>query len=476
MRKKIIFYLNGVRQVIDDSVAMWTLSQYLRKKNKLLGTKIVCEEGDCGACTVLVANRFDEKDRPIFFPVNSCIAFVFQVDLCHILTIEGIGDEDHLSPVQKGLAENFGSQCGYCTPGFVMSLSGFFENQKKINRQTIKKSLVGNLCRCTGYEDIIQSALSIDYDSCPSLKDRYLNLSLIKERIQFGDKSIELDLAEGKVFIPLTLEEAVAAKTKFPEAYVISGATDLGVVKNKVSLKHNDFICINKIKELQCVKSKPNHWSIGAGVTMAQLQEVSEKAWPEFSEFLGLFASPQIKNIATLGGNVMNASPVGDSLIFLLAMNAQLELYGLRGWRSVLIDQFFKDYKVCDVKKDELLVRLEIPSLRPNEVLKLYKVSKRKDLDISTFSAAFSVVLENNIIQDIRIAMGGVAAIPLRLKAIEEKLKGKSFEKKEFENASSEVVHCIKPLSDVRSSSDYRLKLAQNIFLKFYYDVSCVRN
>lgn len=472
-RNEIILFINGTENRIRGEDAFLPLAQYLRYKANLPGTKVVCAEGDCGACTVLVA-RWRQEAWSSFQTLNSCIAPVYLFDLSTIITVEGLSFAEELNEVQLKMREYHGGQCGYCTPGMVCSLSGLaescHENKKAITEKKARNHLTGNLCRCTGYEPILNSALHLDLTQWKSLKTRYLaTLSVDSLSLQATDE-ISIEAGQRKIQIPNSLNRALEIKNLNPAVRVVAGATDLGVLHNKGKSFLDQALVLQRIPEMAQRKHSPQGLWIGAQTTLTEFESLCADGYPEFSRLLRVFASPQIKNQGTLLGNVLNGSPIGDSLPPLLVLNAELHLASKKGTRVVPINSFYKGYKTFDMQPDELATGLFIPALGADWKSKFYKVSLRKDLDISavTFAGAFKV--ENGKIAEARIALGGVGPTATRLPALEDDLRGQDFNGDVLKQAGKKARLLIKPLSDLRASEAYRLQVVENLFQKFFLE------
>src|SRR5207237_1922076 len=323
------------------------------------GTKVVCEEGDCGACTVLVRRRADEDYRPI----NSCIQALHQLDGMSIVTVEGLRDGDQLSAVQQAMVTCHGAQCGYCTPGFVVAMTALYENADRVDEKQVRYGLTGNLCRCTGYEPIIKAALAVDGAQATKMRDRYPDLP------EAGD-AVQTD----RFFAPSTLDEAISWKRDHPGCIIVQGGTDVGVWVNKRGFSAPAVLSLSKLRELDELREEDGAIVVGANVTLAAFERFIETRIPELFAILNIFGAPQIKNAGTLIGNIANGSPIGDTLPYLIVAGAELELNG--GARRVVISDFYRGYKQFDLAADELITRVRVPIV--NDTLKLYKVSRRR--------------------------------------------------------------------------------------------------
>jgi xanthine dehydrogenase small subunit len=461
MKNEITFHINGREHRAAGAEAFATLANWLRYDVGATGTKIVCEEGDCGACTVLIRRRRDED----FVPVNSCILALAQLDGASVVTVEGLKNGAALHPVQESMIACHGAQCGYCTPGFVVAMAGLFESRDRVDEKDVRDGLTGNLCRCTGYEPIIKAALAIDGAAAPKLRDRYPELP-----DEPGGVAIE---ADGRLFCaPATLEEAVAFKRDHQPCTIVQGGTDVGVWVNKRAFTAPAMLFLGKIAGLDELRVEEDAAGTqilaGANVSLARFEDFIRERIPELAKILAIFGSPQIKYAGTLAGNVANGSPIGDTLPYLFASGAQLELTGEHGTRTLPIDRFYLGYKKFDLRPEEIVTRIRIPVVQ--DVVRLYKVSRRKDLDISAFTAAIRLRVDGGAIADPRIVYGGVGPLVLRLPQTESFLAGKPPRLDVFEQAGRIARREVTPISDVRGSADYRLQLAENILPKFWYD------
>jgi xanthine dehydrogenase small subunit len=455
VRDHILIHINGREHRIEGDAAFQTLANYLRQDVAATGTKIVCEEGDCGACTVLTRRTADADYRP----VNSCILNLAQLDGSSIVTVEGLRvsappRETVLHPVQEAMVQCHGAQCGYCTPGFVMAMAGMFEVCDRVNEKQIRDGLTGNLCRCTGYEPIIKAALAVE--STPKMRERYPALPDAKDSVAINN-----------FCAPATLDEAIRFKRDHPGCTIVQGGTDVGVWVNKRNYAAPAMLSLSKIDSLNELREEDGAIVAGANTTLADFETFISDRIPELARILAIFGSPQIKNAGTLIGNIANGSPIGDTLPYLFVAGAMLELNN--GTRTVPIDRFYLGYRKFDLQPDEIITRVRIGIVR--DTLKLYKVSRRKDLDISAFTAAIRLAMTGDRIDRAGIAYGGVAPTVIRLPRTEAFLAGKNATLDTFEHAGGIARDEIKPISDVRGSADYRLQLAENLMAKFWYEM-----
>jgi len=347
-----------------------------------------------------------------------------------------------------------GAQCGYCTPGFIMAMSALFEKCDHVDEKQTREGLVGNLCRCTGYEPIIKAALQTE--SPEKLRDRYAAVPDARDSVRIGD-----------FFAPATLDEAIAFR-KERNATIVQGGTDVGVWINKRNYRAPAMLSLAKIASLKELREEDGAIVAGANVTLSQLESFVRDRIPELYKILSIFGSAQIKNAGTLVGNIANGSPIGDTLPYLLVADASLEING--GERTVPINSFYRGYKQFDLAAHEIITRVRLPIVR--DTLRLYKVSRRRDLDISAFTAAIRLSTVDSHIAKAWIAYGGVAPTVVRLPRTEEFLAGKAISLDVFRHAGRIARDEVKPISDVRGSAEYRAQLAENIMVKFGHDVS----
>lgn len=465
-RDYVSLSINGKLVQARGKDAFLPLSDFLRYEQSLTGTKVVCAEGDCGACTVMM--RRPGSSAEMFSSLNSCISASLLLDGCHIVTVEGLCSKESLSEVQSSMVRNFGGQCGFCTPGFVMSLSNLYEQKKEPTEQNIKNYLTGNLCRCTGYQPIIRAAQDVDVKKVKPISALFNFQSLEKVMSDDLKESILITWDEKEFFAPSTLEEAVSYRMKHPECRIFSGATDLGVQINKGKNVGKHLMSLHLIKELNQIVKKEGLILVGARVNLNELQNFIADEEPEFSEFLNIFASPQIKNAATLIGNVANGSPIADTTPFLLAADAEVVVFGKNGQRKVDLNQFILGYKKFDLHPDELITHIQFKSSKTkSEKTGLYKISKRRDLDISCVNSCFRFQLENGKILKARIVYGGVGPRTLRLSEIEDSIVNKQLNRDLVNQTKKMIANKITPISDARGSQEFRAKVSQDLFESF---------
>jgi xanthine dehydrogenase small subunit len=474
VRDYLVIYVNGRRYEVRGSPAFQSLSSFLRYELGLTGTKIVCAEGDCGSCAVLLG-RAGEAGM-VYRPITSCIQFLYQLDAAHIVTIEGLLYDGQLNPVQEAFVRCQGAQCGFCTPGFIVSLCGMREANEPLTDQTMRAGLSGNLCRCTGYESILQSGLEASAETMKRIDDLYPPMEMLATLRTLARESVRIVSAStGREFFkPTTPPAAAAYKAANPNCTIIAGGTDIGVQINKGLRDPAVVMSLAGLSELNGILVDNSVILAGALATLSDLERKAEEVSPEFAKMLWRHGSPLIRNAGTLAGNIANASPIGDSMPALFVLNALIELTGRSGTRQVNINDFYTGYRQTVMAADELITLVIIALPRPGDDFRLYKISKRHDLDISTFTAAFWMRREDNVIADLRIAYGGVGPVIYRLRKTEAALIGKPFTETEIEAATEIARSEITPISDVRGDAEYRFLLAENILRKFYFDITGV--
>jgi len=439
-----------------------TLLAFLRSRG-LTGTKEGCAEGECGACAVAHVRRRGDKGAA-YEAINSCLVLVAALADSEVWTAEGLATQGELHPVQKALVETGGSQCGYCTPGFVVSLFAEYYRQDRDGYDP--EAIAGNLCRCTGYRPIRDAASSM---SLPMAGDAFAD-RLAKPAPRLPRRTIES--SGGTLHRPDSLDEALKLLSDHPKAQVLAGGTDLVVNINQSGARHECIVSLEAVGELQTMEVDDARWTIGAAVPLSRLDEDLSAQIPLFAQLFPLFSSKLIRNRATLGGNVVNASPIGDGPPVLLALDAVLMLESAGAKRSMPIDEFFIDYRKTSLAPGELLTAIQIPRPLP-ESARFYKVSKRAQDDISTVAAAFALDLsEDGTIQKLRMAYGGVGPTPRRIKEAESTLTGRPWDQAAIDDAFGIIERTIHPISDHRGSAEYRLAMAKSLLQRFFFETS----
>ena len=449
-----------------------TLLNYLRSLPSHKGVKEGCAEGDCGACTVVIA-ELNSNNELEYKALDSCLVFLPMINGKQIITVENleqhIGKDIQLHPVQQLMVENNGSQCGYCTPGIVMSLFALYKNHHQPEKEVIEDSLTGNLCRCTGYKPIIEAAKqACIHHGKDHFSDKQQEVILQLLNLKNDNSSIFLSHTEQLYILPQNLKDALEIRKQYPNAVLIGGATDTALRQTKKGEIIPQIIDLSQVEELKNIEITNKSIIIGSAITLEKIKSAVEKPFPALFKILKVFGSLQIRNIATMGGNIGSASPIGDTLPFLIACKALIKLQSSDSKRLIPIEDFIIGYRKTAIKTDELIVAIEIPFIHENHILKSYKVSNRKDLDISTVSACFRLQLNNNKeVEDIIIVYGGMAAQTLRAKQTEAFLSGKTWNKQTVETAMGILYNEFSPISDARSDKEYRKLACRNLLMKF---------
>ena len=471
MRDHLLICVNGQPQRVAGAQAFQSLSNFLRYDLTLIGTKVVCSEGDCGSCTVLIGRNEDGRIK--YRAITSCIHFLYQLDGAHVVTIEGLTPGDQLNAVQEAMVRCHGAQCGFCTPGFVVSLCSAIERGQR-DKDSLRAALVGNLCRCTGYESIVRAGLEADRAALNRVDDLYPPTPLMSMMTAAHGEPVLIHACGKAFFKPTTLADAAEFRAANPGCVIVAGGTDVGVQMNKFMRDPQVVMSLAGLSELRHITSNSGVMTVGACATLTELEDATKDCCPELHGMLRRHGSPLIRNAGTLAGNIANGSPIGDAMPALFVLGAEIELAG-RGEssRRVDINDFYTGYRATVMRPDELIARVHIPLPSPNELFKLYKVSKRHDLDISSFTAAFYATLrEGGVIDRIRIAYGGVGPVILRLPKTEAFLTGQPMNDDTMGAAGELARTEITPISDVRGSTEFRLQLGENIIRRFHAETS----
>ena len=442
--------LNGAAKRLDDMPPTQTLLEWLREERGLSGTKEGCNEGDCGACTVMVTDRNGSR------AVNACILFMPQVNGKAVRTVEGISSPDGaLHPVQQAMIDHHGSQCGFCTPGFIVSMAVAHKN----GRQNHDDQLAGNLCRCTGYAPIVRAAQAAQ--ALPSPQWMEEDLSVLEHAVLNGTAACAM---------PTTSDALAAWRADHPEGTIIAGGTDVGlwVTKQLHHLEPVAFIC--NIEELQRIEFGAERVHIGACVTLADLGDVMVGLHADFAELIRRFGSVQVRNAATIGGNIANGSPIGDGAPALMALGATLHLRSKHSRRDLPLEDFFVEYGKQDLRPGEFVEAVSFA--RQADRLKCYKLSKRFDQDISAVCGCFNIGVEGGHVGAARIAFGGMAGTPKRARHMEAQLEGAPWNEESIGKACEAIARDFEPLNDMRASAAYRLEAARSMLWRCYWESS----
>ena len=444
-----------------------TILNHIRLELKKTGTKEGCAEGGCGACTVVVGEL--KKNKIIYKAINSCIAFITSLEGKHLLVVEDLTQKNgSLHPVQSAMINFHGSQCGFCTPGFIMSLFSMYKNKTSYDKKTIEESISGNLCRCTGYRPIIDAAKSLKkYKPDQFKKNEKKNISLLKK---IRPKNISINNKFKKYFAPKTIIELKKIIKKNQDAEFLSGGTDMSLIVTKQKKDIKNIIYLNSIDELNYIKEKVNYIEVGATTPLSKFELIIKKYYPDFDRILKRYGSVQIRNVATLAGNIATASPIGDSLPLLLSLDASISIESFNKKMTIPIKDFFIGYRKTKLRKGYFISSIKIPIFKKN-IFKAYKISKRIEDDISSVCASFNLEIVNKKIKDIKIAYGGMAAIPKRAFYCEKMLLNSSFSEDTILKAQKSLEKDFQPIDDMRASKDYRVEIAKNLLTKCFVEI-----
>ncbi|GHA07286.1 xanthine dehydrogenase small subunit [Oceanisphaera arctica] len=466
----IKFLLNQEMREEQDLSPNMTVLNYLRTRVGKTGTKEGCASGDCGACTVVLGER--EGDHIRYQTVNSCLTFVSTLHGKQLITVEDLKSKDgSLHPVQQAMVDFHGSQCGFCTPGFIMSMFALSKNKPSADKHDILEALAGNLCRCTGYRPIVDAARTIAEQ--PQLADdfsRYEAEVLARlDQIQ-TDTLITLNGNGNVCYSPTSSDELASLLVQHPDARLLAGGTDLALEVTQFYRELPKMIYVGNVADMKQLEEDEHRLVIGAARSLSDSYEALSRVFPDFGELLHRFASLQIRNQGTLGGNIGNASPIGDAPPVLMALNARLVLRKGDKVRELPIEEYFLSYKVTAQEEGEFIEKVIVPKPVANQHFRVYKLSKRLDDDISAVCGAFNLTIEDGIVTDARIGFGGMAAVPKRAAACEQALIGQPWNHATVKAAMKALTGDFEPLSDFRASKEYRSKTATNLLYKFFIE------
>ncbi|EDZ44865.1 xanthine dehydrogenase, small subunit [Rhodobacterales bacterium Y4I] len=467
----IRFLLNGKDIVLEDVKATTTLLDFLRLEQRLTGTKEGCAEGDCGACTVLVGRLQGGALR--YETVNACIRFLASLNGCHVVTVEHLsGPKGRLHPVQQAMVEYHGSQCGFCTPGFVMSLYALWMENPQPNETQVETAVQGNLCRCTGYEPIVKAALAVNQYGTPA--NDYLTTE--RDALTAKLKAIQPEARvvtgpeDDRAILPLDAADLAQVLAENPKATIVAGSTDVGLWVTKFMKPISPVVFVAHLEELKAIELTDEALILGAGVTYTESEAAIRDAFPHLGAYWDRIAGWQVRNMGTIGGNIANGSPIGDTPPVLIALGAEVTLQKKGGSRTLPLEGFFIDYGKQDREPGDFVASIRIPLRRDGQIDAAYKISKRRDEDISSVAAGVSVTVKDGMITAARIAFGGMAATPKRAAGAEAALVGQPWSEAAFDAAAEAVKQDFTPLSDWRASAEYRSLTASNLLRRFYLE------
>ena len=471
MSEPVRFISRGqVVNVGPDIPHTMTVLDYLRLRLRRTGSKEGCAEGDCGACTVVIGEAADGRLR--YRAVNACILFVHQLDGKALFTVDDLSDGESLHPVQQAMVEAHASQCGFCTPGFVMSLFAYFHEQDAADDESLKDALAGNLCRCTGYRPILDAGrrmfeLASD-DRFTAMEDMLLKQLASLQR----SRMLRHSTPQGDFIAPRSIAELTETLDSLPdgEIWLLAGGTDVGLWVTKQQRQPRSIVYLGRVAELQRIADHGDRIEIGAGVTYTDAFAAIETLHPDFARMVRRLGSVQIRNSGTIGGNIANGSPIGDSMPALIALGATIRLRSRSGARDLALEDFYLGYRKTALAAGEFVESVAVAKPQPNSRFAVYKLSKRFDQDISAVLAAFHVAVDGDVVAGARIAYGGMAAIPARARKTEAALIGKRLT--DMDAAVAALAEDFQPLSDMRASAGYRLLAAQNLLRKFCHEAA----
>ncbi|HEX2257997.1 MAG TPA: xanthine dehydrogenase small subunit [Afifellaceae bacterium] len=467
--REIRFLLGEEPRALSGVSPTLTVLEYLRRTERLTGTKEGCAEGDCGACTVVVGEQTDEG-RMRYRPVNACIQFVPSLHGRQLLTVEHLrGEEGRLHPVQQALVDHHGSQCGFCTPGFVMSLYAAWRTRPVSDGTGLKDWLAGNLCRCTGYGPILAAGEAALGAALPDLSEEERRSAEALARLD-TDGMLAMEHEGQRWFAPRSADELAALYSEHPDAILVAGATDVGLWVTKQHRRLETLIDVSRVPELQQVEERDDELVLGAAVPLSQAGTALARLHPDLGELSRRFASPPIRGAGTIGGNIANGSPIGDWPPALIALGATLVLRQGEARRALPLADFFIAHGRQDRAPGEFVECLRVPRLAADARFACYKLSKRFDQDISAVMAAIHVRLVGGRVAAARVAFGGMAATPMRARAAEAALSGAEWSEASVEGACAALEQDFQPIGDMRASAAYRRIAAKNLLRRFWLE------
>ncbi|MBW9064522.1 xanthine dehydrogenase small subunit [Rhizobium herbae] len=472
IRNSIRFLLNHRPVELSTVSPVQTLLDFLRLERSLRGTKEGCAEGDCGACTVLVGRLLDGRLK--YESVNACIRFVGSLDGCHVVTVDCLAAPGGpLHPVQQAMVDTHASQCGFCTPGFVMSLYGLWMENAKPSVEEIEKALQGNLCRCTGYAAIIRAAEAISTIGDLGRDPLVLERETIGQKLAALKDGKRVVIGEGveRFVLPASVSDLADIYEAEPEARIVAGSTDVGLWVTKFMRDISPVVHLSHLDELRRITVDESGVTLGAGVSYTDSFPVITEHFPQLTELWNRIGGQQVRNMGTIGGNIANGSPIGDTPPALIALGASVVLRKGRQNRRVPLERFFIEYGKQDREPGEFVEAVRIPFLDENARYAVYKVTKRLDEDISAVCGAFHVTFDDGgKVADTVIAYGGMAGTPKRAENAEAVLRGAAWNEASIDAAMDALGSDYTPLTDWRASADYRLLVAKNLLRRFYLE------
>jgi xanthine dehydrogenase small subunit len=465
--KTIRFVRRGELVSLSNVPPDRTLLDLLREDLACTGTKEGCGEGDCGACTVVVGEP--RAGRLEYRAINSCIRLAHSIDGMALWTAEDLAGGGRLHPAQESMVRCHGSQCGFCTPGFVMSLFGMYQNHvcrgEPITRELAQEELSGNLCRCTGYRPILDAAQQM-----AQLPAAPVDEQAILQKLSEPLARRSLLAASGTYLDPRSVPELLQLRAANPQAQIVAGCTDVGLWVTKMHMQFPQVLDLTRVEELRRIETYDNHIAIGAAATLTEAFEALVTERPQLKTFANRFAGLPVRNSGTLGGNVANGSPIGDSMPLLIALGAHVVLLSVRGHREMPLERFYTGYRKNVLAADEVVGWIKVPRLQQGEFLRAYKISKRFDDDISAVCLVIAARVRDGVMEQVGIGAGGVAATPVRAVQTEAVLRGQPWSLEAARKATASLRAEFQPISDMRASSAYRSEVLGNLMQRFWLE------
>ena len=473
MREVVRFLLGDELCELTSVDPTMTVLDWLRGPQRRVGTKEGCNEGDCGACTVVVASPHGQGLR--YEAVNACIRFVATLDGCQLLTVEDLqGADGALHPIQEAIVQRHASQCGFCTPGFVMSIFAMSRRHKNVpDGSVFDDELAGNLCRCTGYAPIVQAAETAIRNG--AAEDRFARgLARTAERLRAlrDHETVRVGVGHRRFLAPATIDALAELVVENPDATILAGGTDVGLWVTKQLRRLDTVIWTGRVEALRRITTTDTSIEIGAGVTHSEAMAALAPHYPDIGEMWRRFGSVQVRNAGTVGGNIANGSPIGDASPALIATGATLHLRRGGDHRWLPLERFFLEYGRQDRARGELVERISVPLPKADTRYRAYKISKRFDQDISAVLGAFLIRLEAEQVVEARLAFGGMAGTPKRAAAAEACLVGQLWREATVREAMEALGSDFQPITDVRASAEYRLRMARNLLYRFFIETT----